>query len=162
MALINKKRAQSSTQEFRNGFTLVELIIVISVIGILVAFAVPNFLDWLPNMRLKAAARDLYSNMQKAKIAAIKSNTTVTFSFTPGTGSPCKGGSYKFVDGNGKTLVNVTLSDDVCLDPTSSFPNGFSARGLASGTTGTLKLSHPDTSRTYTVTQSIAGNIKLQ
>ena len=146
----------------QSGFTLVELVMVTVVIGIMAAIAVPNFMDWLPNLRLKAAARDLYSNMQEAKMAAIKSNTTVTFSFTPGTGSPCQGGNYTFTDGNGNTLVNVTLSDGVCLDPASTLPYGFSATGLAAGAIGTIKLTHPDTTRTYTVTQSIAGNIKLQ
>ena len=56
------------------GFTMVELMIVIVVIAILSAIAVPNIISWLPNYRLKAAARDLYSNMQQVKMKAIKEN----------------------------------------------------------------------------------------
>jgi len=56
------------------GFTMVELMIVIAVIAILTAIAVPNIINSLPNYRLKAAARDLYSNMQQAKMKAIKEN----------------------------------------------------------------------------------------
>lgn len=56
------------------GFSLLELMIVLGLLSIMAAIAIPSFLDWLPRYRLKSAARDLYSNMQKARIKAIKSN----------------------------------------------------------------------------------------
>ncbi len=58
----------------KSGFTIIELIIVIVVLGILTAVGVPNFLSWLPKYRLRSAARDLYSNLQLAKLSAIKNN----------------------------------------------------------------------------------------
>ncbi len=58
----------------RSGFTVIELIVVIVLLAILTAVGVPNFLSWLPKYRLKSAARDLYSNLQLAKMAAIKAN----------------------------------------------------------------------------------------
>jgi len=58
----------------RSGFTLIELTVVIALLAILTAVCVPNFLDWLPKYRLKSAVRDLYSNLQLAKMSAIRAN----------------------------------------------------------------------------------------
>ena len=66
----------------QSGFTLVELIIVIAMVAVITAFALPNFLTWLPNYRLRSATHDLFSNFQKAKLEAVKRNinTMVCFS----------------------------------------------------------------------------------
>ena len=48
------------------GFTLIELTMVIVVIAILAATATPAVIDWVPDYRLKGAARNLYSNMLSA------------------------------------------------------------------------------------------------
>jgi len=58
----------------KSGFTLIELLIVIVILGILTVAGATNFLSWLPKYRLKSAAHDLYSNMQLAKMSAIKNN----------------------------------------------------------------------------------------
>ena len=54
-----------------NGFTLVDLVATVSVLGILITVAIPAFSKWLPDQRLKSAARDLYTSMQLTKIGAI-------------------------------------------------------------------------------------------
>jgi prepilin-type N-terminal cleavage/methylation domain-containing protein len=69
MKSMMKIRQQSS------GFTLIEVMVVIVIIAVLAAIAIPAFSGWLPDYRLRRAARDLYSNLQRAKIGAIKSNS---------------------------------------------------------------------------------------
>jgi len=54
------------------GFTLIELLVVVSIIVIASATAVPMLSSWLPNYRLKSAARDMYSILQKAKLEAVR------------------------------------------------------------------------------------------
>lgn len=58
-----------------SGFTLMEVMTVICMIGILAAIAIPAFSSWVPDYRLRSATRDLYSNLQRAKMGAIRNNT---------------------------------------------------------------------------------------
>ena len=66
-----------------SGFTLLEVVAAIGILAILTAVAIPTFSSWLPNYRLKSAARDLYSDMQMAKLGAIKNNTNWAVVFDP-------------------------------------------------------------------------------
>ena len=61
-----------------SGFSLVEFLIIVIVIGVLVGIALPGFLVWLPTYRLNRATRDLISNFQRAKISAIKNHLNCT------------------------------------------------------------------------------------
>ena len=64
-----------------SGFTLIELLFVIVVVAVLSAIAIPNFLSWRTNMYVKAAARDLYSSMQEARMLAVTRNSSTAIIF---------------------------------------------------------------------------------
>jgi len=68
------------------GFTLNELCVVLAIIAVLAAIAIPIYLHQIENYRLRRAARDLYSYMQWSKIDAIKNNsiTRIFFISKPG------------------------------------------------------------------------------
>jgi prepilin-type N-terminal cleavage/methylation domain-containing protein len=59
-----------------SGFSIIEVIIVVTIISILTAIAVPGFMAWVPKYRVRDAAQDLYSNVQWTKMQAIKHNKT--------------------------------------------------------------------------------------
>lgn len=65
------------------GFTLVELMVVVAVLGIIAAIGTTTLMNYLPNMRLKSAARDFFSSMIKAKAEAIRRGENVTLQFIP-------------------------------------------------------------------------------
>ncbi|MDF1592337.1 MAG: GspH/FimT family pseudopilin [Desulfobacterales bacterium] len=65
----------------QTGFTIVELLIGIALVATITAIAVPNFISWLPNFRLRSASQDMLSNFQKAKLAAVKGNVNVAVCF---------------------------------------------------------------------------------
>ncbi len=69
-----------------NGFTTVELIVVIALFVVLVGIAIPGFSRWLPNYRLRAAARDMFSNFQQAKLTAVKRYQTCAITFNQDIG----------------------------------------------------------------------------
>ncbi len=65
----------------QQGYSLTELMIVISIIGILGVIAVPNFVTSGATYRLKNTSVDLCSNLRKARSLAVKHNTSVTVRF---------------------------------------------------------------------------------
>jgi prepilin-type N-terminal cleavage/methylation domain-containing protein len=77
-----------SSLKNRSGFTIIELIITLMVMGILAGISYPIITSWLPREKLKSAARDLVSDLQTAKSLAVEKNTTYTLLFddssTPG------------------------------------------------------------------------------
>jgi len=60
----------------QRGFSLIEVLIVVLVVMIAAAIAVPNIFLAVSNLRLRASAGDLSGLMQQARILAAKNNTT--------------------------------------------------------------------------------------
>jgi prepilin-type N-terminal cleavage/methylation domain-containing protein len=53
------------------GVTLIELVVVMSIIAIMGVCLAPAIGEWLENFRIRQAARDIASNLQYAKMKAI-------------------------------------------------------------------------------------------
>jgi len=60
------------------GFTLVELMITIFLVGILLGIGVPNFRDFIRNSRITTAANDLLADLNLARSEAVKRRVPVT------------------------------------------------------------------------------------
>lgn len=67
------------------AFTLLELLIAISIVAILTVISVPLYSEYIETARLKGASETLYTSFLKARSEAIKSQGTVTFVFQTGT-----------------------------------------------------------------------------
>src|SRR4030042_6820378 len=67
---VNLKKGGAMKRE--HGFTMLELLITIVILCILMGLAIPGFSSWLPKYRLRGAVRDIYSNLQYAKMVAVK------------------------------------------------------------------------------------------
>ncbi len=65
--------------------SLLELMIVIGIIGILSATAIPNFIAWRNNSQFNGAVNTLAGDLAGAKQSAIQNNATVVITFI-GTG----------------------------------------------------------------------------
>lgn len=67
------------------GFTLIELVIVIAIIGILALVGAPGFQTWVANSRVRSVAEALQNDLRKAQSEAIQRNRQVAFVLTNST-----------------------------------------------------------------------------
>lgn len=62
-----------------SGFSLVELMIGIVVMGILLGLAVPSFRTWMQNSQIRNAAESIQNGLQRARGEAVARNANVEF-----------------------------------------------------------------------------------
>jgi type IV fimbrial biogenesis protein FimT len=63
----------------QQGFTLVELIVVVTVIGILASIAAPSYNSMIVNSKIRTTAESVINGLQLARSEAIKRNAPVIF-----------------------------------------------------------------------------------
>lgn len=62
------------------GFTLVEVLVTLTILGVLLMATVPSVAEWMRNTEVRAAAESLTTGVQKARAAAVQRNEPVYFS----------------------------------------------------------------------------------
>lgn len=162
------------SQSKHRGFTLIEVLIVVAIIGVLIAISAPGMVSTISRYKIRGVARELVIDFKKAKIEAVKYNRDVLLEFTLETvGNPNAGGSYQIcVDNNnngscdgGEVYKVVNMPKEVRLVVTTfAGPDvaGYNSRGLPNNGLGTVTLRSTDGTRQFAISMSIAGGVRLQ
>jgi type IV fimbrial biogenesis protein FimT len=83
----------SAQAAFQRGFTIIEIMVVVAIMGVMLTIAAPSFVTFTSSQKVKTASFDLYAAMMYARSEAIKRKVNVTVA--------ASGGDWK----NGWTVV---------------------------------------------------------
>ena len=155
----------------QSGFTLIELIVIIAILGVFAGIAVPNFLSYMPKYRLNGAARQIMGDLMAARMQAVKENRKVGVGWVDETNygifriTPVDPGADIWtiikpvnIDSNypGVTLGHATVSGGFIGGEFNGI--SFSSRGTRD-TGGSIGLINSTGSKRVTV--SITGRVKI-
>ena len=73
----------------QRGFTIIEVMISLVVLGVLLALGAPGFIEWLQNQQIRAAAEATLNGLQVARGEAVRRNTPVRFQLVSDLSSTC-------------------------------------------------------------------------
>jgi len=120
-----------SNKQIRNlGVTLIELIITISIAGILVSIAIPSFSSIIRSTRLTTYANELVTSLNLARSEAVKRGVQVSVKKKGSTNQNWDSGWDIFTDLDGDGTLDAA---DTLLKTYPALTNGFTLR---TGTVG--------------------------
>jgi prepilin-type N-terminal cleavage/methylation domain-containing protein len=70
------------SRQRQRGFSMVELAVVLTIMGILIALGMPTLSEYMANARLGSTAQSFYNGMNLARSEAIRRNAQVEFAMT--------------------------------------------------------------------------------
>ena len=152
-----------------SGMTIIELMVVIGILAILAGIAIPGFIGWLPNYRLRSASYEVQSTLQNAKLRAIRENAIVRVNFDFGNDT-----YVAFID-NGANADNGTQEADEVMIKNGQMPAGIDLKNPAvnplGGAVRFTRRGFPDVSgnieitngtRTQIVNLTLGGSSSIQ
>lgn len=94
------------------GFTIVELMIAIAVLGLLLGLGIPSFQSTIQNNRMTSSINELVTSLNQARSEAVKQNLPVRICASD-DGTSCGDNSVNWEDG---WIVFVDRDDDGVID----------------------------------------------
>lgn len=158
----------------KDGFTILELIITLSIIAIFTGIVAPNVNEWLAGYRLSSSARDIYSTLQLSRLRAVKENANVVVVFDKdndiylafvdnGAGGGDEGNDAQ--DGDEPIIKNVNLQEEMngvidmvsVTEPLIRFNN----RGFVSPLGTTVQIRNNNNSNNRWIVLSTTGHVRI-
>jgi type IV fimbrial biogenesis protein FimT len=170
------------------GFSLIEIVITMALLGILLGLAAPSFGEWIRNSQVRTVADSLQNGVRLAQAEAVRRNRQVVFFLTNSTEctnsiAPAAGGAHWSIRetpviGRTTAVVQCGVVSDVAADVVLAGPTaicfnsvgrqtantdpglGGAACNLAAGGLSTFNVTKT-ASRPLRVVVSIGGQLRL-
>jgi type II secretion system protein H len=150
-----------------SGFTLIEVLVTVALLGVMMTFAVFGWSSWARSREQSGTARELQSFMRQAQQRAVTEGRAMCVRFDVGANS------YTLFSGACGSTPVVTVRGPVTTGGAevhitspvftgTSVPEGvtFYARGTA--TPGTVQVTRSDSSKVYTLgVEGLTGRVSL-
>ncbi len=142
----------------QEGHTLMELMVVLAVIGIISALAVPNFLTLTSGMQIHSVTEEIASELRLARQLAITQRDRVRITFDPEQQALVA----QLVNGSEVTFHHLYRYADkgVVIEEPSAGPEILFHPSGRSATATTIHLRNKE-GQTHTVTVGITGRVSI-
>ena len=116
----------------QSGFTLLELIVVLILLGAAAAVVIPSFTGGFLGLQMETASRDLVTRMRQARVEAVAKQSV--YRIILGGEEQLDEAKYALADEYGRTLRSYDLPEGISLSleeplTISFYPNGRSSGG---------------------------------
>lgn len=115
------------------GFTLIEVMVSLAILGILAGISAYSFLNGLPERRVRAGSRHLYAGFQEARSEAVKRGEKVTIRFD------IAADSFRITDANNKQIGSHTFAGYMDLYEATR-DNSFTYNSRGMGESGSVRI----------------------
>lgn len=107
---------KSNKYKINSGFTLVELLVTVAIVGIFASIALPSFSKMIEKNRVNTATNELVSNLLLARSEALKRSNNVTLCPSDNQTSCASNGDYSkgwivFLDCDDDLVLGETITD---------------------------------------------------
>ena len=165
-----------------SGFTILELMVILAVVGILATISATNFQPWLRGQRVSALARETFHALSVARAEAIKAGHTVKVTLGPRSLIVYEdaNGDHRYEAGVGDTLLypkdttmfrvrrhmGISVTEPINGEPVvifNAFGYSVDAENNPRSVQVDIRDAHPTnaTSRTSLVIVTIAGSVRI-
>jgi prepilin-type N-terminal cleavage/methylation domain-containing protein len=136
-----------------SGFSIMEMMVVVGIFAILAAVAVPGFISWFPNYKLRSGAEEIQSTLQLARLTAIKRNKTAIVSFNTGNETyTASVGAQTFRSGRMPAGINIDSVSGTGFVQ-------FDSQGFAASSMNIVVKNRQNKSKTVSV--KLTGNSRI-